>query len=133
MPADKPKAEFLKYHYPKAIEDDANVFPIVVRIPDGMLKKVDPLNPVLKAYLLSINTNDGIGILLSKHDEGSSKKSRKSKTVTTPEKTDKETTVSKSSKKQLVEMVKVSKMSEKSQETAQHILPRSLFQQNLVS
>lgn len=50
-----------------------NIFPTVARIPDGMLKKVDPSNPVLEAYLLTISTNYGTGVLLAKHDEGSSK------------------------------------------------------------
>lgn len=60
-----------------------------------MLKKVDPSNPVLEDYLLSTKTNDGLGILLSKTDEGSSKKPRKLKIASTPEKTYKETIVCK--------------------------------------
>ncbi|CAI9284497.1 unnamed protein product [Lactuca saligna] len=110
VPADEPKAEFLKYHYPRAIEDD-----------------VDPKNHVLEAYLLCININDGLGILLSKPDEGSSKKYRKSNTILTPEKTDKDTTVSKSPKKQPVEVVKVSKKSKKSQETTQPDFTKKLI------
>ena len=92
-----------------------NIFPTVARIPDEMLKKVDPPNPMLEAYSLTINTNDGIGILLTKHDEGSSKKSQKSMTVdvSTSEKNDKEKTVSQSPKKQPTEIVKVSKESAK--------------------
>ncbi|CAH1443852.1 unnamed protein product [Lactuca virosa] len=46
-----------------------------------MLKKVDPSNRVLEAYLLTISTNDGTGVLLAKHDEGSSNKSRKQETA----------------------------------------------------
>lgn len=73
VPADE--LEFVRYLFPKTIEDDVTIFPLVARIPNGMLKKVDPSNPVLMAYLLTISTNDETGVLLAKPDEGSSKKS----------------------------------------------------------
>ncbi|CAH1433804.1 unnamed protein product [Lactuca virosa] len=109
VPADEPKAEFLKYHYPKTIEDDVSIFPTVARISDGMLKKVDPSNPVLEAYFLTINTNDGTGVLLAKRDEDSSKKSRKQKTAAAVP----EEKVDQSPKKKAGVVIKVSKKSEK--------------------
>ncbi|CAI9276734.1 unnamed protein product [Lactuca saligna] len=36
------------------MEDDVDVFPSVARIPDAMLQKVDPVNPVLVEYLTTI-------------------------------------------------------------------------------
>lgn len=50
VPTDEPNAEFVKYHYLKTIEDDVSIFPTVARILVGMLKMVDPLNPVLEDY-----------------------------------------------------------------------------------
>lgn len=61
-------AEFLKYHFPKSVEDDYEVFPIVARILDGMLKKIDPTNSVLVAYLKHVNTSVETGILLPRTD-----------------------------------------------------------------
>lgn len=88
VPTDEEKAEFLKYHFPKEVKDDVEVFPNIARIPDAMLKRVDPVNPVLLEYLKSVNPDVQIGMLLSKIDEGPSKKSRKSKkdSKSTPEK-----------------------------------------------
>ncbi|CAI9278680.1 unnamed protein product [Lactuca saligna] len=45
------RVEFAKYNFPKAVEDDVKEFPTVARIPDAMLKKVDPSNSVLMAYM----------------------------------------------------------------------------------
>ena len=113
--ADEPKAELVKYHYPKTIEDGLSVFPSVARIPGGMLKKVDPSNLVLMAYLLTISKNDENGILLEKHDEVPSKKSRKPNKVdeSTPEKPVQEEKVTKSPKKKAAVVIKVSKKSDK--------------------
>ena len=115
VPNDEPKAEFVKYHYPKTIKDDVSIFPSVARIPDGMLKKVDPSNPMLMAYLLTISKNDENGILLEKHDEVPSKKSRKPNKVdeSTPEKPVQEEKVTKSPKKKAAVVIKVSKKSDK--------------------
>lgn len=110
VPTDEPKAKFLKYSYPKVIEGDAEVFPNIARIPDAMLKPVDPTNPVLMEYSKTINPNDETCVLLSQSDEGSSKKSRRSKkgAKSTPEKTVPEPKVKKSPKTQSKEVGKVS-------------------------
>lgn len=79
MPVDEPKAEFLKYHFLKSVEDDEEVFPSVARIPDAMLKKIDPLNPVLVAYLKTINPTIETEVLFPRSDEGSLKQYMKSK------------------------------------------------------
>lgn len=55
VPANEAKAEFMKYHFPKSVEDDSEVFPNVARITDRMLKKIDPTNSVLVKYLKRIN------------------------------------------------------------------------------
>ncbi|CAI9293706.1 unnamed protein product [Lactuca saligna] len=44
-----------------------------------MLKKIDPSNPILVAYLQKINPSVETGVLLLRSDEGSYKKSNKSK------------------------------------------------------
>ena len=58
VPADEEKDEFLKYHFPKEVTDDAEVFSNISKIPDAMLKRVDQNNPVLVEYLKSINPNE---------------------------------------------------------------------------
>ncbi|KAL7615777.1 hypothetical protein Lser_V15G03371 [Lactuca serriola] len=58
VPADGPNAEFLKYHFPKLAKDDLEVFPNVARRLDAMLKKIDPLHPILVAYLKKFNPTD---------------------------------------------------------------------------
>lgn len=65
---DEQKVEFVNYNFPKAIEDDEEVFPNVARIPDAMLKCVDPNNLVLMAYFVSINPNDETIVLFAKPD-----------------------------------------------------------------
>lgn len=50
-----PKAEFGVYQHPKTVEDDLEVFSTFSRIPDAMIRKVDPVDPVLIAYLQTIN------------------------------------------------------------------------------
>lgn len=44
-----------------------------------MLKKIDPTNPILVAYLKTINPSVETGVLLLRTYDGSSKKSKKSK------------------------------------------------------
>lgn len=79
VPADEQKVELLKYNFQKAIEDDEEMFPNIARIPDAILKRVDPTNSVLMEYLILINPNVKTSVLLAKLDEGSSKKYRRSK------------------------------------------------------
>lgn len=67
----------MKYHFPKIVEDDSDVFPNVARIFDGMLKKVDPTNSILVEYLKHINNSFETGILLQKDAGGSSKRVKK--------------------------------------------------------
>ena len=69
----------MKYHFPKTVEDDSEVFLNVARIPDSMLKKVDPTNSVLVTYLKHVNPSVKTRILLKICEEGSSKKVKKSK------------------------------------------------------
>lgn len=71
--------EFPTYHYQKIIEDDVDIFPTVARIPDVMLQKVDPTNPVLIEYLKNVNTSVETRKLLEKSNEDSSKKRQGSK------------------------------------------------------
>ncbi|CAI9277985.1 unnamed protein product [Lactuca saligna] len=75
-----------------------------------MLKRVDPTNPVLMEYLVLINPNEKIGVLLANIDEGSSKKSQRSKKddKSTLEINVQDQTVTKSSKKQSKVVVTVS-------------------------
>ena len=77
VPVDEPKAEFLTYHFLKTVKDDVEVFPNIARILDSMLKKIDPSNPILVAYLQTINPLVQTGILFQETNEGSSKKSKK--------------------------------------------------------
>lgn len=76
VPEDEVKEEFVKYHFPKTVEDDVDIFPIVARIPDGMLKKVDPTNLILVEYLKHINPLVENGVLLKTSEGGSSKKTK---------------------------------------------------------
>ena len=50
VPNDEEKVTFQSYHFPKDVVDDANEFPNVARIPDTMLKRVNPKNSILVAY-----------------------------------------------------------------------------------
>ena len=79
VPADEEKAEFLKYHFLKEVSDDMEIFTHIARIPDAMLKRVDPTNSVLIEYLKTINPDVETGKLLSKEEAGPSKKSKRSK------------------------------------------------------
>lgn len=67
------------------VTDDHVLFPSVARIPDAMLRRTDPANPILVQYFTSVNPNVTVGVLLPKGAEGTSKhakaykKSKKSK------------------------------------------------------
>lgn len=63
VPYGKDIAEFSMYHYPKTVENDIDVFPIVARILDAMLNKVDPTNHIFTAYLQTINPSIETGVL----------------------------------------------------------------------
>lgn len=77
IPEDEPKAEFPLYHHQKTVEDNQDVFPTVSR--DAMLRRVDPTNPVLVAYLTNINLSIETGVLLSKDVRAPSNMSKASK------------------------------------------------------
>lgn len=79
VPEDEQAAEFSLYHFPKTVEDDPDMFPTVARIPNGMLRKVDPTNPILVAYLQTINPSIETSFLLPKSTSGPSKKRKESK------------------------------------------------------
>ena len=75
VPDYEEKAVFHMYGSPKEVHDDPTIFTSIARIPDAMLKKVDPTNKVLVSYLQSIDTTVVIGML--QHEV--KKKSKKSK------------------------------------------------------
>lgn len=79
VPENEEKAEISMYHYPTTVGDSPEEFPIVARIPDAMLRKVNPANPVLVAYLQTINPCIQIRVALVKSTEGLLKKYRGSK------------------------------------------------------
>ena len=73
VPENEETVGFALYQFPKIVKDDAEVFPSVARIPDAMLRKVDPTNHVLVNYLMTINPDIETRVLL-KTREGPSKK-----------------------------------------------------------
>lgn len=77
--ADVRKAEFGIYQHSNTVEDNSEVFPNVTRIPDVMLRKVDPSNPILVAYLQTINHTFKTSVLLPKGIAGTSKRGKSSK------------------------------------------------------
>ena len=77
VPADEEKAIFHTYHCPKDTTDDLDEFTFAARIPDVMLKRIDPSNPILVSYLETIDTSVETGILLPQTSEKKSKKMKK--------------------------------------------------------
>lgn len=55
IPSEDAKADFSIYQHPKVVCDDLVLFPIVARILDSMLRKVDSSYQVLVHYLTTIN------------------------------------------------------------------------------
>ncbi|CAI9286432.1 unnamed protein product [Lactuca saligna] len=76
VPEYEDKAVFHMYGSPKEVHDDPAIFTTVARIPDAMLKKVDPTNNVLVSYLQSIDTTVVTG-MLQQEEKKKSKKSKK--------------------------------------------------------
>ena len=74
-------SESSTYHYLKTVEDNAKNFPNIARIPNVMLQKVDPVNPILVEYLTNISPSVETGTLLDVSAEGSSKNKRGSKKI----------------------------------------------------
>lgn len=95
-------AKFMKYHFSKEVSDDVEIFTLVARIPDIILKRVDPTNAVLLEYMTTIDPTIETGKLLTKEGAGPLKKSRKSKkdVKVTPEKPITEPKKTKSPKQQ---------------------------------
>lgn len=54
-------------------------FPTIARIPDGMLRKVDPKNHVLIAHMQNINPSIETSVLQKKSTGATSKKQKESK------------------------------------------------------
>lgn len=79
VPTDVPKDKFGIHQYPKTVEDDSEGFPNVARLPDAMLRKVDPTNPILVAYLHTINPTIETVVLFPKGVAGTSERSKGSK------------------------------------------------------
>lgn len=67
------------YHYPKTLDDKPDEFPLIAHIPDAVLRRVDPTNLVLVAYLTTINPSVEPGVLLPKAAGDPSKKRKGSK------------------------------------------------------
>ncbi|CAI9260818.1 unnamed protein product [Lactuca saligna] len=97
VPNDEEKVVFHVYSCPKDATDDAEEFPLVARIPDIMLKRVNPRNTVLLTHLKTIDITIENGILLEreetkskctkKTDVGSSEKQvKESKSTKVPKK-----------------------------------------------
>ncbi|CAI9290649.1 unnamed protein product [Lactuca saligna] len=86
---------------PKEVSNDNEFFSHVARIPDAMLKKVDPTNVVLIDYMTTIDSKVETGKLLTKEGVGHSKKSKTTKkgVIVNPELNFHETKQSKSPKK----------------------------------
>lgn len=100
VPNDEERVVFQSYHYPKEVINGADDFLTVARIPDALLKRVDPTNSVLVAYLQTIDSSVLTGILLPR-EEKKSKRSNKSEHASS-EKQTKDSKSSKSPKKKLV-------------------------------
>lgn len=92
VPANDLKHEFVVYQHPKTMDDDSEIFPNIARIPDAMLRKVDPADPILVAYLQTINPS--IETCYLPKDVGSPSKERKSTTKATQASPSKPTTES---------------------------------------
>ena len=62
--------------------NDLDIFPTVAWIPDTMLQKFNPVDPILLAYLQTINPSIETGVLFAKGVVGTSKRIKGSKKVT---------------------------------------------------
>lgn len=83
VPEDDEKAAFFSHHFPNTVDDDPDMFPTVARISDGILRKVDSSDPVLVAYLKTINPSIVTNVLIPKNIGGPSKKRKESKKAIT--------------------------------------------------
>ncbi|KAL7605237.1 hypothetical protein Lser_V15G14681 [Lactuca serriola] len=72
-------AEFSLYQFPKAVEDDENIFTSVARISDAMLRKVSSTHKVLVRYMKTFNPDVQTGVLLEVSRESSKKKKKTQK------------------------------------------------------
>ena len=61
---------------PQIVVDDPTIFATITRILDVMLRLVDPQNPLVVLYLVSIDPNVSIGVLPSKGAKGYLKASK---------------------------------------------------------
>lgn len=78
---DDPMAEFGIYQHPKLVTDDVDDFPNVSRVPNSMLRKVNPIDLVLLPYLQTINPSTVTKVLLENF-VGTSNRTRGSKKST---------------------------------------------------
>lgn len=60
------KMEFSMYQAPKIVTDDPALFHNMARIPDVMLRKVDPDYPILVNYFSTINPDVQVGVYMQK-------------------------------------------------------------------
>lgn len=79
VPHGEETATITKYQFPKTITDDAQIFTSVARIPNAMLKKVNPTYKILIKYLQSLILDVETCVLLEV-EVVSSKSSKKMKT-----------------------------------------------------
>lgn len=82
VPNNVPKVEFVLCQHAKTVEDDSEVFPNVARILDAMLCRIDTVDPVLVAYLETINLSIETCVLLAKGIIGTSKHGKNPKKAT---------------------------------------------------
>lgn len=77
VPVDEEKVVSHMYSCLKDATADTEEFPVVTRIPDGMLKRVDHTNTILITYLQTIDTSVETGVLLAIEEDSKSKCSKK--------------------------------------------------------
>lgn len=69
VPSGDKTAKFWTMAAPRMFFDDPTVFPTVARIPDAMLKLVDPKHLLLVQYLALIDSSTPVGVLPPKGQE----------------------------------------------------------------
>lgn len=128
IPSDVDTTEFPSMIVPKIAVDDATIFPVGSRIPDSMLKLMDPKNPLFVKYFLSIDSTQTVVLPLKvsqKGVEGPSKGSKFNKTKKQLEKSkevEEDTKTSKGVLKRTKKSAKKSSDSENTKPTQEPIL-----------
>ena len=79
LPSKEQNVEFSLLHTPKLVTDVLVLFPSATCIPDAMLQRIDPTNPILVQYLTYVNPNVSVRVLFPKGAKGTSKADKASK------------------------------------------------------